>query len=89
MHILVYENWEDYPEGKLRPFKQKGNPVKNATNYRKIAKWLSVQKKELLIIVKDTDYENCLVGTDKQCDEFIKDCLADLGIMFKNKGHKL
>lgn len=86
IRILVYKNWIDYPEGQLRPFKTIGSPIKKATNYRKIANWLSTEKSQLLVIVKDVDYENVIVADGEHCLNFIKDCYADLGYMFKDKG---
>jgi hypothetical protein len=86
--ILVYKKWMDFPEGKTRSFKTIGNPVKKATNYRKIANWLRTEKGQLLVIVKDIDYENAIVADGNRCLEFIKNCYSDLGYMFKERGKK-
>ena len=88
MKILIYKKWTEFPEGYNRPFKTIGSPAKNSGKNRHIANWLRLQKSPSLMIIKDKDYENCAEGTGEQLVSFMKDCMADLGIGYKERGSK-
>jgi len=48
----------------------------------------SHQKRNYLIWLTDKDYENALVGNGKEIYVFVRDCLADEGLMSKSWGKK-
>jgi len=104
MRINIYDKWIDYPEGRKRPFKvastsklrldtKRHSPIKILARLSKIAKvpqcheGRSLEKRYLVVLI-DQDYENSLIGSAAQIHKFVRDCLADEGLMSKSWGSK-
>ena len=48
----------------------------------------SRQNRKYLVVLKDKDYENSLIGSVGQIHKFVRDCLADEGLMSKSWGRR-
>lgn len=104
MRINIYDNWVDDPSGYKRPFKTSGSPklyldtkkhspIKILARLSKIAKVPQKHEgesneKQYLVLLVGEDYENSLTGSAEQIHRFVRDCLADEGLMSKSWGRK-
>lgn len=98
MTINIYANWTYKPEGETSPVSTSGFcPIytQRLAN-RTIGKIMyklntlnldrSCKKGKYLVRLAGKDYTNELIGTQKECFDFIKICLSDLGILKEKLG---
>ena len=97
MKIKIYNKWIDDPGGYKRPFKTIGQPKKllDTQNYTglQIIKRLAMRRARTvgkranyLVVLKDKDYENSLIGSPEEIQKFVRDCLEDIGLMSRRQG---
>ena len=73
---------------------EKHRPVKILARLSKIANrpkiydGKSIGNRKYLVILKDKDYENSLTGSGQEIYKFVRDCLADEGLMSKSWGRR-
>lgn len=73
---------------------KKHRPVKilarlaKISNRPKICDGKPVQNRKYLVMLKDKDYENSLTGSGQEIYKFVRDCLADEGLMSETWGRR-
>ena len=99
MKVKIFENWKESPDNQVRVIRpmyrafitlntERHTLHKIIAKVASLTRGLRTQNRNLLVVLADKDYENSLIGTNRQIYGFVRDCLADEGYLSKTWGKK-